>query len=175
MKKIVVVVLLISCPLMITGCTPFFAGTAAGAAGSATVMGVKADLDAQKAAYIADYNAALVKLKTAADDANRAAIQAYATNLAQKINTISTAQAAINTGLNAATTNWADPNQVMPWASSLLLAIFGAWQTKTKMDATTLLTAVNEGVEKYKALAQPDQATALYEAIKERKLVNGVS
>ena len=163
---------------MTGGCTEtgmLIGGAAAGAATSQTVAGIEADLAAQQELLLARQVETLEKLEASTDLAEKAAFEAEIAALKKKLEINASAQAGVQLGRKALGTNWKDPTEYAPWVVSAVLAGLGVLQKRQKTQLSTVLTAVNEGIEKYKAEAEPAVATKLYETIKERKAKNGVS
>jgi len=170
---IVAVMMLLCCG----GCgsTGAFAGGAAtGAALTNTFAGAKADLNAKQQALLTEQAEIVAKLEASNDDAEKAMLEAQNAALKKKLELVQTGQEGLEVVEKGISTDWTNPKETTPWAlsgGSLLLAYF---LNKKRMSLAQLLQALSEGVEKYKAQAQPAEAQKLYEDIKERKVVNKV-
>jgi hypothetical protein len=175
MKRILIIS--IAC-LFFAGCSTgtgaFAGGAATGAALSQTFAGAKADLDAKQKALLAEQAAIVAKLEASNDDAEKTMLEAQNAALKKKLELVATAQAGIETAEKAVKTDWTDLNQTSPWIVSAIMAGLTVLTQKKKTSVSNLLKAVNEGVEKYKAQAQPADAQKLYEAVKERKAKSGI-
>jgi len=160
------------------GCTEtgmLVGGAAAGAAASQTAAGIEADLEAQQEALLARQVETIKKLEASNDLAETAALEAEIAALKKKLEINASAQVGVQLGRKAMGTDWKDPTEYAPWVVSVIATGLGYLQRKEKVKLSTVLTAVNEGVEKYKAQTDPVTANKLYETIKERKTKNGVS
>lgn len=150
------------------------AGGVVGGVLSNTLSGAEADLAAAKEKAIAEQKAAITKLETATDAVERQALEATVVAQAKKIETITATQTTVGIAKEAAKTNWTDPNEVAPWLlSAVATALFGLTKRK-ELTADKLLTAYKDGVEKFKAQAQPETAAKIYADISERKKIEGV-
>jgi hypothetical protein len=175
MKRILIVSVMC---LFIAGCSTgtgtFAGGAASGAALTQTFAGAKADLDAKQKALLTEQAAIVAKLEASNDDAEKTMLEAQNAALKKKLELVATAQAGIETAEKAVATDWTDLNQTSPWILSAIMAGLTVFTQKKKTSISNLLKAVNEGVEKYKAQAQPAEAQKLYEDVKERKALNKV-
>lgn len=158
-----------------TGAGAFAGGAATGAALTNTFAGAKADLNARQQALLAEQAEIVAKLEASNDDAEKTVLEAQNAALKKKLELVEAAQAGIKTAQKAVETDWTDPAQTAPWILSAVVAAFGIITQKKKTSIATMLKAVNEGVEKFKAQAQPADAQKLYEAVKERKVLNKVA
>jgi hypothetical protein len=176
MKRILIIS--IAC-LFFAGCSTgtgaFAGGAATGAALSNTFAGAKADLNARQEALLAEQAEIVARLESSNDDAEKAMLEAQNAALKKKLELVVSAQAGIEMAEKAVGTDWTDLNQTSPWILSVAAAAFAALTQKKKTSVSNLLKAINEGVEKYKAQAQPADAQKLYEAVKERKVLNKVA
>lgn len=157
------------------GAGTFLGGAATGAATANTIAGIQADLEAQRQRLLAKQSAILARLEQTNDIAERAVLEAENAALRKKLELNTATSTGIDLAGKATETDWTDLNETFPWINSGVMALFLFLTDKKKRNLSQLLVAVNEGIEKYKAISQPDQAQQLYEAIKERKQINGVN
>jgi len=174
-----VVLCLIMGMLTTGGCTPtggaFAGGAAAGGALSQTFAGAQKDLTARQQQLLAELKANVEQLETATDETDKEILIAKNAALKKKIEQVETMQQGVAVVGQAAKTDWADPSSIGLLATNTITAVM--WLlNKRKADATQVkLTAEKEGVEKFKAISQPEIANALYLAIKDRKDKSGVA
>ncbi|RKY06891.1 MAG: hypothetical protein DRP56_06625 [Planctomycetota bacterium] len=173
-----ILALLCTCLLAVAGCTghaeSFGAGVATGSAVTHTLQGAQADLTERQAALIAQRDATLDQLESTNEDVQRLDLQARVDALTRQLESATAAQTGITVGKRALATDWTDPDQAAPWILTGVAAVFGFLTDRKKRSLNQILTAVNEGVEKFKAQSDPRDADRLYDTIKDRKQLNGV-
>lgn len=177
-SNICILVFLCTCILASSGCTghaeSFGAGVVTGSAVTHTLEGAQADLTERQAKLIAQRSAILDDLENTNDDVQRLAMQAKIDALTKQLDLAAAAKTGLTVGEKALATDWTDPESAAPWILTGVAALFGFLTDRKKRSLAQVLTAVNEGVEKFKAQSDPRQADQLYESIKERKQLNGV-
>ena len=156
------------------GAGTFIGGAATGAAASNTIAGLQADLDKQRQILLDEQAEILARLENTNDSVERAALEAENAALKKRLELIASASTGVDITEKAIETDWTDLNQSAPWINSVVMALLLYLTDRKKRNISQILTAVNEGVEKYKAVSQPDEAQKLYKTIKERKQINGV-
>ena len=177
-KSILLLSCLVMMMMMMSGCSTgagtFAGGAAAGAALRNTFTGAKADLQAKQDRLLEEQAMIVAKLAASNDEAEKALLEAQNAALKKKIETVEIGKSGITLTEKAVNTDWTDPDQSAPWvlsAGSLLLAYI---LNKKKITLASGVKALSEGIEKYKAQAQPAEAEKLYADVAERKLKNGV-
>lgn len=173
-----VIVMALFLILTLPGCTghaeSFGAGLATGSAVTHTLEGAQKDLQVRQANLIAERQAILDQLESANSDVEKLAMQAKVDALEKQLQQTASISTGVLIADKVSRTDWTDPDQAAPWLLTAITTAYGYLVTRKKKSLSELLTAVNEGVEKFKAQSEPVVADKLYADIKERKKLNGV-
>jgi hypothetical protein len=174
-----IVLCLIMGMLTTGGCTPtsgaFAGGAAAGGALSQTFAGAQKDLQTRQQQLLAELQENVKQLEAATDETDKEILIAKNAALKKKIEQVETMQQGVTVAEQAVKTDWTNPESIGLMATTAIAAVI-AYLNKRKGDATQKqLTAVDEGVTKFKALSQPEVAQQLYLAIHDRKVKAGLS
>lgn len=166
--------------IAVTGCSgtghveTFGAGVATGSVLSNTFDGAQADLDKRQAQLIAARSGILDQMEQANSDAEKTVLQAKVDALEKKIEQTVSLQSGVKLAGDAMNTDWTDPQATAPWISTGIMTLLLALRERKNFTISKVLTAYQEGVEKFKAQSEPATAEKLYADIKNRKKLNGV-